>query len=253
MAIAGPPPLPLEQALSSFYPLCQKGGVKKGMTPGHFDGWGISGFSSGRAVYFGRDARSAAECDVAYQEAAARAVKSSSPILITHLRKASEGERSIANTHPFHYQDWVFAHNGTVFGAVGSFPLISAQPFGSTDSERFFHWLYEQIQPEIDPTRALVDILKKVRQELVFTSLSFFLSDGKRLWAYREYGDRRLEKGETVDDRAAYYTLYYATLPTSVVIASEPLPELTGAWIAVQQRQLVICTPKVPLPQIVKI
>ncbi len=253
LAIAGNPPLPLEQALSGFSTQCQKGCVKKGMTPGHTDGWGMSGFTSGRAVYFGRDPQSASASGSLYQEAVERAVKTAPNILIAHLRKASEGEVSIANTHPFHYQDWNFAHNGTVFGALGSFPLSSTQPLGTTDSERFFYWIYEQIHAEIDPTRALVELIKKSRPGLVFTSLTFVMSDGKRLWAYRDYGDKRLDKGETAADRAAYYTLYYAVLPNAVAIASEPIPGISNAWIPLEQRQLVVCTPKVPLPQIVKI
>ncbi len=253
LAIAGPPPLPVQQALNAFYPLCTTGCTHKGDSAGHGDGWGISGFSSGRAVYFGRDPRSAADCQTEYQQAVTRAIKTAPPILIAHVRKASEGIIEIANTHPFHHQDWVFAHNGTVFGAVGSFPLYASQPLGSTDSERFFLWIYEQIHGEIDPTRALVELLRKARQELVYTSLSFVLSDGKRLWAFRDYGDRRLEKGITVEDRAAYYTMHYALMPGSAAFCSEPLPALSKDWTAMEPRTLAICTAQVPLPQFVKI
>ncbi len=252
-AIAGVPPLPLENALNAFYPTCKDGCNYKGDSGGHGDGWGISGFSSGRAVFFARDAQSAIDHPAEYQHAVARAVKSSPPILVAHFRKASEGAAEIANTHPFHHQDWVFAHNGTVFGAVGSFPLYASQPLGSTDSERFFMWIYEQIHGEIDPTRALVDLLKKARQELVYSSLSFVLSDGKRLWAYRDYGDKRLEKGNTVNDRAAYYTLHTAMLPGAFAVSSQPLPALSQAWVPMEQRTLAVCTAQVPLPQFVRI
>ncbi len=223
------------------------------MAPGHTDGWGISGFKDGRAVYFARRAESAAQNETEYRQAAERAAKSSSPLVIAHFRKASEAEPDIANTHPFHNQDWVFAHNGTIFGAAASFPLVSAAPQGATDSERFFLWMYEQIYAEEDPTRALVDLIKKSRDTLVYTALNFLLTDGTRLWAYREFGDKRLEKGETVKDRKDYYTLYYAALPSSVIFCSEPLAGVSPHWTSMSQRTLAIVTPQAPIPQIIKI
>ena len=113
LAIAGTRPLPVLDALTAFYPLCTKGCVKKGMAPGHTDGWGISGFSGGRAVYFARRPESAAQDEAEYRQAAERAAKSSSPLVIAHFRKASGSGAEIANTHPFHHKDWIFAHNGT--------------------------------------------------------------------------------------------------------------------------------------------
>jgi glutamine amidotransferase len=227
--------------------------VKKGMAPGHTDGWGISGFKDGRAVYFARRPESAAQNEAEYRQAAERAAKSGTPLLLAHFRKASGSEPDIANTHPFHHQDWVFAHNGTIFGAAASFPLVSAAPQGATDSERFFLWLFEQIHTEADPTRALVELIKKSRSELVYTALNFLLSDGTRLWAYREFGEKRLEKGETVKDREDYYTLFYATQSSSVVFCSEPLAGVSPHWTSISQRTLAIVTPQAPVPQLMKI
>lgn len=253
LGIAGTPPLLIEEALSAFYPLCSKGCIKKGMSPGHLDGWGISGFNEGRAVYFARRSESAAESENEYRQATARAAKSKTSILLAHFRKASGSEPAIANTHPFHQQDWMMAHNGTIFGAAASFPLLSAEPQGDTDSERFFLWMYEQIHAELDPTQALVELLKKSREGLVYTSLNFLLSDGKRLWAYREYGDKRLDKDETVKDREDYYTLFFATLPSSVVFSSEPLAGVSSDWTPMSQRMLAVVTPAAPVPQLIKI
>ena len=253
LAIAGIPPLPVQEALTAFYPLCTKGCVKKGMAPGHTDGWGISGFNDGRAVYFGRQAESAAANASDFREAAGRAAQSKTPLLVAHFRKASDGDVGTSNTHPFHYQDWVFAHNGTVFGAIASFPLISAAPTGTTDSERFFLWLYEQIYTEEDPTHALAVLLKKRRHELVYTSLNFLMTDGTRLWAYRDFGEKRLDKDETVHDRELYYTLYFALLPSCAVFCSEPLESVSAKWSSMSQRTLAIVTPRVPIPQIIKI
>ena len=240
LGIIGTPPLPVQETLKAFYPLCTEGCVKKGMNPGHLDGWGVSGFSAERAVYFARRAEPASQCESDYILAGERALKSGAPVVIAHFRKASEAQPGIPNTHPFHNRDWVFAHNGTIYGATASFPLYDAAPQGETDSERFFLWIWERVHAETNPTAALVSLLKKVRQELVFTSLNFLMSDGKCLWAYREFGDKRLEKGETLADRENYYTLYTAIVGKSAVICSEPLKTLSKNWTPIAQQTLAV-------------
>src|SRR5882724_3786369 len=99
LGMAGTSPLPIQEALAAFYPLCADGCVKKGMAPGHMDGWGISGFSDGRAVYFARRSESAAQCEADYRAAAERAAKSRLPVMLAHFRKASTGPVDTANTH----------------------------------------------------------------------------------------------------------------------------------------------------------
>jgi predicted glutamine amidotransferase len=244
LGIAGNLPLPAQECLKAFYPLCKEGCVKKGMEPGHFDGWGVSGFSGGRAVYFARLAQSAAQSEREYQQAAERAAKADGPCLIAHFRKATGGDLTVSNTHPFHYRDWIFAHNGTLFGASASLPLVEAMPQGQTDSERFFLWLWEQIHAEMDPSAALAALLKKSRDNFVFTSLNFLMSDGEHLWAYRDFGDKRLEKGESVQDRENYYTLYSASVGASSVICSEPLTTLTKNWEPIPPRTLMCFSSK---------
>jgi glutamine amidotransferase len=104
------------------------------MKPGHLDGWGLSGFNGKRAVYFERRAEGVTQAKVIFGEAVDKAARSGSPVVIGHLRKASEGAQNIVNTHPFLSKDWVFAHNGTVFGAEASLPLTDTTPQGHTDS-----------------------------------------------------------------------------------------------------------------------
>ena len=243
LGMIGTPPLPVQDVLKSFYPLCTEGCVKKGMNPGHLDGWGVSGFSADRAVYFARRAEPATQGEQEFNQAGERAVKSGAPIVIAHFRKASGSEPAIANTHPFHYRDWVFAHNGTIYGAAASFPLVEAEPQGQTDSELFFLSMWEKVHAAIDPTEALAAFLKKTREQLVFTSLNFLLSDGKHLWAYRDFGDKRMEKGETLKDREDYYTLYTTKIGKTSVISSEPLKSLSKDWQAIAPRTLMVFDP----------
>ncbi len=232
--------------MDAFYPLCTTGCVKKEMKEGHLDGWGASGFKDGRAVYFERRPESAVQTVAEYKRVSERAKKANTPVLMAHFRKATGGEPSIANTHPFHFRDWVFAHNGTIFGSLASFQLNEAEPQGDTDSERFFLWLWEQVHAVIDPTAALAALLKKSRNQLVFTALNFLMSDGQTLWAYRDFGDKRLELGDSIEEREKYYTLYTAQVGKSTVVCSEPLTALAKTWKAVPQRTLIAISLKSP-------
>jgi glutamine amidotransferase len=253
LGLLGPYPLPLKEVLDSFYQLGKDGCVKCTMTPGHLDGWGISGFSAGRAVYFDRKAEPVTEGKTSFASAGEKALRSQSPFVIAHLRKASSGQRDISNTHPFHSRDWVFAHNGTIFGAEASFTLRDSRPQGQTDSERFFLWIQENIQNEQDRTEALSRLLRQSRSTLVYSALNFVMTDGQTLWAYREYGDKRLDPGETLPEREKYYTLYFARVERSAVICSEPLKAVSKMWQPIPQRTLAVFTPEMLAPRTVAV
>jgi predicted glutamine amidotransferase len=252
LGIVGTPPLPAKKVLQAFYPLCTVGHVKCIMKPGHLDGWGVSGFNGERAVYFDRKAESAADGKPLFEKAADKAERANGPVVIAHFRKASAGARDIRNTHPFHQRDWIFAHNGTVYNAA-ELKLADSTPQGQTDSERLFCWILEQVHDELDPTAALVKLLKEWRPKLVFSALNFLMTDGKTLWAYRDYGDKNLEPGETVEEREKYYTLYWTSLGKSVVICSEPLKTASASWQPFKERTLAVFTPTKLSPQIIPI
>ena len=61
LGIVGTHPLPVRETMESFFPLGKSGHIKCTMKPGHLDGWGLSGFSNRRAVYFERRAESITE------------------------------------------------------------------------------------------------------------------------------------------------------------------------------------------------
>ncbi len=246
----GQPPLPTAAALEAFYPLCQKGKCASGDTSGHGDGWGLSGYNGTRAVYFGRQAADAAKNRAAYTENVALAAKSKSPVVVGHLRKSSGTPAAIGNTHPFHYRDWVFAHNGTIFNANQVLALQGSSPQGETDSERLGLWVIERVVHAMDPTAELIRAIQTLREKASFSSLTFFLSNGKTLWAYREYGESHFEKGESIELRDAYFTLVWAPVGKSWVVCSEPLAELGNLWKALPQRTLAVFTPAEAAPEI---
>lgn len=107
----------------------------------HPDGWGIAYYKNGTPfVHKG--------IEPAFQDTTYQAISSavSGHVGVVHIRRATVGNVSDLNTHPFHYGKWVFAHNGTIskFLDVKHFfeDAIDEEllPFlkGATDSEHCF-------------------------------------------------------------------------------------------------------------------
>ena len=68
---------------------------------------------------------------------------------IAHIRKATIGEVSVNNAHPFERYDdsgrrWVLAHNGTIFDSEALAPYQYTQT-GTTDSERILLYIVDQM------------------------------------------------------------------------------------------------------------
>lgn len=96
------------------------------------------------------------------------AAKIYASLVLAHVRRATVGEPSVENTHPFKYKHWSFAHNGTVpsfekvrpklLAAMGT--EYSQQIQGQTDSEHLFYYglaLIEQF-----PDRSLESIVRQI-------------------------------------------------------------------------------------------
>jgi len=82
----------------------------------HPDGWGVAYYKEELPIVERRV--TAAGRDVQFDALAAR---THARVVIAHVRTASVGSVSEANTHPFNIGRWVFAHNGTIpeFEEVG--------------------------------------------------------------------------------------------------------------------------------------
>ena len=116
-----------------------------GLTDQHKDGWGI-------AYYDDNDARIIKETCSASESAYLDFIKNlsiQSKIVISHIRFATIGEKSVRNTQPFSRElggkRHVFAHNGD-FQNLGEKLDIKPKrfrPIGNTDSELSFCYLME--------------------------------------------------------------------------------------------------------------
>ncbi|MBD65379.1 MAG: class II glutamine amidotransferase [Halobacteriovoraceae bacterium] len=78
----------------------------------------------------------------------------SSKTVVAHIRKATHGEKTILNSHPFQYGRWIFAHNGNLknFDSYRQNLLDKIDPelrrfvLGTTDSEIIFFLILSYIK-----------------------------------------------------------------------------------------------------------
>jgi glutamine amidotransferase len=111
--------------------------------------------------------------------------------IVAHVRKATQGDVSLQNAHPFVRElwgrYWVFAHNGDL---KDYHPRLhgSFHPVGTTDSERAFCWLMQELAkshaglPSVaELTLTLHELVPQIRRHGAF---NFLLSNGEALWAH---------------------------------------------------------------------
>jgi glutamine amidotransferase len=167
----------------SFAGFAERGG----RTDHHGDGWGIAFFEDKGLRHF-VDHQSAAESPVAEL---IRRYPIKSRNVISHIRKATQGEVTLENCHPFVRElwgrYWVFAHNGDLKDYAprlhGSF-----RPVGYTDSERAFCWLLQELAKSHASVPSIAELTLTLR-ELVpqiskYGTFNFLLSNGEALWAH---------------------------------------------------------------------
>lgn len=158
-----------------------------GITDHHADGFGI-GFFEGKGVRLFHDDKPSANSPVADL---VRAYQIKSENVISHIRKASQGQTSLANTHPFMREMWggywLFAHNGHL---VDFFPEQGEffTPVGTTDSERAFCYILNRLRTRFSTRpddETLFDAIAALTHEIrAFGLFNFVLSDGISLFAH---------------------------------------------------------------------
>lgn len=117
-----------------------------GLTGPHKDGWGI-------AYYVDNDIKLVKEPLPASDSACVRYIQDrpfTSPLVVSHIRRATQGEHTLANCQPFARElgghMHVFAHNGDLEPQrLHGVRLGVHRPLGSTDSEYAFCILLERL------------------------------------------------------------------------------------------------------------
>lgn len=232
-----------------------------GLDGPHKDGWGIAHYADG-------DVNLLREAAPAASSACVRFIQDHpivSPLVISHIRKATRGANALRNCQPFTRElggrMHVFAHNGNLDAALlrDRYALGAFHPVGDTDSEYAFCALLERLRalwrgtqlPELSARRAMVEQFAGGLREL--GPANFLYCDGDALFAH---GHRRTQADHTIAppglhvlqrqclaDADALTTdglsLRSAIGQSVVLLASVPLTH-EPAWRALDEGELLI-------------
>lgn len=162
--------------------------TRGGRTDIHKDGWGIAFFEGAGVRHF-----------VDYEAAIASPIAElirrwpiKSKNVVAHIRKATQGEVTLENCHPFVRElwgrYWVFAHNGdlTAFHPTLNGPY---RRVGTTDSEWAFCYMLQELHHRFGASAPDLAALNSALEELCATiaahgTFNMILSDGNALFAH---------------------------------------------------------------------
>jgi predicted glutamine amidotransferase len=172
-----------------------------------------------------------------------------SATFVAHVRLATTGGRSVANTHPFAMSGRIMAHNG----AFGDLRQIDQQlgPYrrmvlGDTDSERYFALITQQVDAHGgDMAAGITAAARWIAARLPVVALNAIVATADELWALRYPGQHALHVLERPGQaglhvRSATSSVRVPALDAarSVVVASERLDGETG-WRMLAPGELV--------------
>jgi predicted glutamine amidotransferase len=199
----------------------------------HKDGFGIAFFEDRGLRHFvdHHGARSSPVAELLKRYA----VRSDN--VIAHIRKATQGQVALENTHPFVRElwgrYWVFAHNGDLKGFAprlhGAF-----KPVGGTDSELAFCWLMQELAKAHASVPSIDELSHTLRELLPIPAahgtFNMLLSNGQALWAHAStklYSVQRQHPFGAATLADADLSVDFAALTTAQdcvsIIATEPL------------------------------
>lgn len=163
-----------------------------GLSGSNKDGWGIAWYDDGDiSLLKEKFAAADSNCVRYLQENPFR-----SALVISHIRKATQGQIATRNCQPFVRElggVWhSFAHNGNLIGLAEHERLRLGRfhPIGETDSERAFCALLERMQalwlaPDRPSVAVRLDVVTRFAAELrELGPANFLYSDGDLLFAH---------------------------------------------------------------------
>ncbi|MFP4597276.1 MAG: class II glutamine amidotransferase [Persicimonas sp.] len=138
----------------------------------HPDGWGVAYYVR-NVPHVIKSARTAV-ADNLFQRVSGIV---SSQTVVAHLRRATTGQISMVNCHPFQYGHWIFAHNGQIPNFEQHreaflerlMPELRRFVLGDTDSEVLFYLLLSHLAERTDPAEGSpsVDLLVEAAEKTV--------------------------------------------------------------------------------------
>ena len=217
----------------------------------HPDGWGL-GWYVGRVPQIVRSL-SAAHGDEDFEHVGSFVTAST---ILAHLRKASVGAVSLANTHPFEWGPWLFAHNGTISdwrlispGVEARFDSgLRTKIKGETDSERCFYLFLTCLAGRCNPISATfaqaaaaldeaVGVIRSAAQAAgqPEPSTTFLATDGKLMIACRHGRTLHVSAPEPRSDGRVDYFAVASEDPK----LHEPVPPGRASWREVAKGTVV--------------
>jgi predicted glutamine amidotransferase len=214
------------------------------------DGTGLGFFDPEGAPVLDKEPLSAFE-DAAF---ARESRHISSTTFVSHIRFATTGEHTVANTHPFALDGRIFAHNGVLRG-LDRLELELGDDLGlvqgETDSERYFALITREIRLNGGDVGAGIAAAGRwLAANLPVYSINCLLATEHELWAFRYPDTHRLfvlereaggpHGGRVLHHVSAELRVHSEQLAerSCVVVASEPLDDHAG-WRLLEPGELV--------------
>jgi predicted glutamine amidotransferase len=204
----------------------------------HGDGWGMAWYAGSKPAAWKSAGRASTERE--YDKLAWQPL---GDLGLVHLRWATPGLAvTDANTHPFRYGAYTFAHNGAIHPQDRLSELLppewERQLAGSTDSERYFlHLMSRLAARDGDMVAALTDTTADISQRFTASSLNAIVLAPDALYAISLHDRsmipveelRQLGRADHPEEVAAYFDLAYRVTGDAVLVASSgwPMPGWT--------------------------
>ena len=220
------------------------------------DGWGIGFYTNGTAHVI----KSKNPIYEEHEKFASSVHGLSSNIMLVHIRRGSnprglprEKLISVVNSQPFKYNNFLFAHNGTinipdeVEEQLGEWKEMIE---GVNDSELYFWFIVKEVAGGTE-FREAVKIFEETLEELwqkasarhsnknrPYAGLNAIFSDGERLYAYCRYHEKdSTAKSLCFSDQPAFQMSYCFT-PETLIVSSEKTNRKDN-WKPLKNRHLL--------------
>lgn len=203
-------------AISTSHPIqvnfCWESFITRGSPQvGNPDGWGVSHYQENDATVY-------REPSPAFQSPLVEFLRHQSPkshLVISHVRRASQGKVHLKNTQPFSRtlagKVHIFAHNGFVSNTANKAATSNClKPIGDTDSERLFCRLLQRLESVWQgDTVPSLEIRSRIIQNFAdemrpFGATNFIYSDSITLFAHAH---RETVAGEGISQDPGLYVL----------------------------------------------
>ena len=241
------------------------------------DGWGVAWFGADGRPKVVKSGGSASVERAAFARAADGAV---SPIVVAHLRAASNPNINADYAHPFEDEGWVFIHNGTLTIAKEVAEALGARKARlktDSDSEIYFQQFLKHLASTGDPSHAFEACIEENWRlwescrgrykdaATPYTSLNAIASDGRGIHALCHASRRGLADCGVFHCDQAWSVMSFATRGGRFVLSSEgedggdwtrlAPPETisavpTGSRVDVRRRALKLARPLGQVPEV---